>query len=172
MNTFNKLTIANTLLLLILIATGIVYFINANEEATAQDIAYVDNIKLFNEFNMTKDIKAIEEKKMTTIKTELDSIYAIYQSLKNKTDNQAKQLESQLNAKSQTLKTVQDNYTNNLSQQVWSRLNDYIKTYATENKTKIILGTSGNGNLMHGEESLDITASILHYSNNKYEGSN
>lgn len=166
MTKFNRLSTINTLVLLVLLVFNIFYFIQGRN----QEIVYVDNIKLFNEFNMTKDIKATEEKKINAQRKVLDSLYKTLQGIQDKANPSIKHLQQQIAYKSKSLQELQDNYAHNLSQNVWSRLNNYIKIYAQTNNFKIILGTSGNGNVMYAQETIDITPQILEFSNKKYEG--
>lgn len=169
MNKFNTLSIINSILLLITLTIGVFFYIDSRKEQS-NGIGYVDNAILFNEFNMTKDIKAIEEKKMISIKKSLDSLFLQYQNIENKNNEKARILEKQLSSKSETLKNIQSNYTTNLSQKVWSRLNEYVGEYAKNKKIEIIFGTNGNGNIMFAKEYKNLTDSVLRFSNKKYEG--
>lgn len=155
----------NTTLLLTLAVIGFFYSASKKEE-----LAYIDNIRLFNGFNMTRDIKAIEEVKINEKVKELDSLYVTFQSSKDKENLVLKNLQQQIALKSKSLQEFQDNYSHNLSNSVWERLNEYIKEYAEDNHLKIVFGTSGNGNIMYAHDSKDITNQILEYSNKKYEG--
>lgn len=168
MNKFNLHAILNSIIILILLIFGAFYYFNETKE----DLVYIDNIKLFNSFNMTKDIKTIEETKIYTKGKELDSLYAIFQTIKDKQDNSSKILQKQIAYKSKAFRELQDNYSHNLSNTVWNRLNGYIKAYAQIHHLKIILGTSGNGNVLYAEEAIDVTAQIIEFSNQKYEGNN
>jgi len=49
-------------------------------------------------------------------------------------------------------------------------LNQYIKEYGESKQYKVVLGTQGNGNVMYAQKGIDITAEVLIYSNEKYEG--
>ncbi|GAA3591094.1 OmpH family outer membrane protein [Flavivirga amylovorans] len=169
MTNFNRLTLSNTILIVIIIIITLINFSQFNNQ---KDIVYIDNIKLFNGFNMTKDIKVVEDAKIRKKGKELDSLYAIFQTIKDKENNNFKSLQQQIAYKSKAFQELQDNYSHNLSENVWNRLNNYIKEYAETNNLKIILGTSGNGNVMFAQESIDITNQILEYSNIKYEGNN
>jgi len=55
-------------------------------------------------------------------------------------------------------------------QQIWERLNGFVKTYAEEKGYDIIIGASGDGNLMYANEKLDITDQLIEYCNQKYNG--
>lgn len=57
-----------------------------------------------------------------------------------------------------------------VSQQVWNRLNVYIKEYGLKNDFTYIFGTQGGGNVMYAKEALDVTEELLEYVNAKYEG--
>ncbi|MDO5981442.1 OmpH family outer membrane protein [Flavivirga spongiicola] len=169
MTNFNRLTITNTILIVIAI---IVALINYLQSINQKDMVYVDNIKLFNGFNMTKDVKVIEEAKINTQAKELDSLYSKLKSLSSeeKVDTFTKNLQQQIAYKSKALQEAQDNYTYNLNQNVWHRLNTYIKLYGQAHDYEIILGTNGNGNVMFAKETIDITNQIIEYANKKYEG--
>ncbi|WP_346882333.1 OmpH family outer membrane protein [uncultured Algibacter sp.] len=167
-NKSNIHPIANSVVVLIMLVFGLYYCLGKKEDK----IVYVDNIKLFNNFNMTKDIKLVEETKIKKQGKILDSLYAIFENSKNKEDNAFKNLQQQIAYKSKAFQELQDNYSHNLSNNVWARLNSYIKDYALIHNLKVILGTNGNGNVMYGEASINITTKILEFSNRKYEGNN
>jgi len=166
----SNITFFNSIILLfIVIFFAYTYFTRAQQ----RDIVYVDNISLFNDFNMTKDLGKINTVKINLQKKKLDSLYSIYQIFKqNDQKKEIDKLEVELRKEDQELKTMSDYFSNDVSQQVWNRLNTYIKEYGEANKFKIVIGTQGNGNVMYADEAIDITADLLEYSNNKYEGNN
>jgi outer membrane protein len=147
---------------------GTYYYTDQNN----QEVVYVDSVKLFSGFNMTKDIKKIEEAKINKQGKELDSLYAIFQVVTDKETPPFKNLQQQIANKSKVFQELQDNYKYTLSNKVWKRLNAYVKEYAQNNSLKIVLGANGYGNVLFGDESLDITDQILEFSNKKYEGDN
>ena len=167
-NKYKLHPIINSIILLTIILIGSSHLIINNE----QDTVFVDNIKLFNSFNMTKDIKFIEEAKIKKQGNELDSLYAIFQSVKNKENISTKNIQQQIAYKSRAFQELQDNYTKNLSKNIWNRLNGYIKEYAQSHNIKIVLGSMPNGNVMYAGESIDFTNQIIMFSNQKYEGTN
>lgn len=165
MNKLTHLPIINSIILVLLIIFSLYGYLNDKSQ-----IAYVDNVKLFNGFNMTKDISTLEERKIKGMKKHLDSLFSAFQSVEDKESDKAKQLQAQIARSNEAFQKKQDDYVNNLNQQVWSRLNQYIKEYSTNNNLEVVLGTSGDGNLMFAKETLDITDKIIEYSNFKYEG--
>ncbi|MBQ4822483.1 OmpH family outer membrane protein [Aquimarina sp. MMG016] len=135
------------------------------------NIVYVDNVELFNGFNMSKDLGKINKDKITKQKKKLDSLYTIYSILKEqKNEEKSTELETQLRSEDQELRKMNEYFSKDLSQKVWNRLNQYIKEYGEANEYKIVLGTQGNGNVMFAEEGINITEDILIYANHKYEG--
>lgn len=165
----NFLPISNTLLILLVVVFGVKYF-NDLQKTVDNKVVYIDNVVLFSKFNMTKDIKTIEEKKLKKFRKEIDSLYAIYQNIKNKKGAKAKSLEGQLDAAGKKIHETQENYTKNLTQQVWNRLNNYIEEYAKKNNYEIILGTQGNGTIMYAKSIRDVTNAVLQFCNTSYEG--
>ncbi len=53
---------------------------------------------------------------------------------------------------------------------IWAKINSYIKDYGQENKYEYIFGLNGTGSVMYAEEENDITSQLLIYINNKYGG--
>ncbi|AXT53936.1 OmpH family outer membrane protein [Aquimarina sp. BL5] len=161
------LVICNILLLITIFTLFSFCFLSRSES----NIVYVDNVTLFNGFNMSKDLGKINNEKITKQKKKLDSLYTIYSIFKEqKNTEKATSLEIQLRSEDQELRKINEYFSNDVSQQVWNRLNQYIKEYGEANEYKIILGTQGNGNIMFAEDGIDITEKILEYANNKYEG--
>lgn len=168
MANFNKLSVINSVLLLGVITLLIMHLIKPKQDS----IVYVDNIKLFNGFHMTQDIKTIEETKINKHIKILDSLYLRFNSL---TENEKKQvptksLQQEIAMKSKQLQKLKDVYKHDLNVKVWKRLNNYIETYAEAKGYHIILGTNGNGNVMYANKGINITDDILEFSNRKYEG--
>jgi len=165
MNKLKLLPLINTALI---IGLGLFYIFNTSNKK--ESIVLVDNVKLFNEFNMTKEIRTIEEKKIAKKKQTLDSLFNIYRSIENKDSEQFKSIETQMSINNRMLQDIQNNYSNNLSQKVWIRINSYLKEYSEKNKLKLILGNNGSGNVLCSDEILNITDKALEYVNLKYEG--
>lgn len=160
------ITLANAIVLLILLT---ILFFNLTQKK--DEIVYVDNIKLFNGFNMIKDLNQINGLKINRQKKKLDSLYTIYGIFRdnNQTDK-LEGLEAQLRNEDEELKKMNQRFSDELSQTVWKRLNVYVKEYSVTKGYKIVLGTQGSGNVMFAEDGIDITDAIIEYSNSNYEG--
>ena len=166
MKKVSLLSILNLTLIIVILIFGIDHY----KKSQKQTMAYVDNVRLFNGFNMVKDIKTIEEKKINDKARQLDSLSNLLQGIADNQNDVSKNLQLQIASGSKEIRQMQDTYTNTLSQQVWTRLNGYIEDYSIENNLQIVFGTNGNGNIMFADDALDITNDVLEYSNSKYEG--
>jgi outer membrane protein len=54
--------------------------------------------------------------------------------------------------------------------QILLQINTYVKEFGKLNKYQYILGANGEGTLMYADESKDISAEVLQFINNRYEG--
>ncbi len=161
-----SITICNTVILLALVA-----FIWVKFSHEKREIVYIDNIRLFNGFNMTKDLNKINGDKIKKQKKKLDSLYIIYDIFRdNDQTDKLEALGTQLRNEDQVLNAMNKRFSNEISQTVWNRLNTYVDEYSTANDYKIVLGTQGNGNVMYAQKEKDITDEVLNYSNSRYEG--
>ena len=57
-----------------------------------------------------------------------------------------------------------------LTDQVFAKINDYVKEYGDANGYMVILGTNASGNVMYGSDAIDLTEETLDFMNQKYEG--
>ena len=162
----STLVIILSIIVLFLLALAVFHFTSQKQE-----IVFVNNVTWFNEFNMAKDMGRKHKVAIEKQKKSFDSLYTVYNILKEqKSIAKLPQLEQQLQQKDAELKQMEAYLSKDVSQQVWNRLNTYIKDYGKVNEYQLILGTQGSGNIMYGEESLDITLDLLEYANTKYEG--
>ncbi len=168
MNKFNKLTIVNAVIVVLLVT----YIVFQTLQPKPQTTVYVDTIKLFNGFNMTADIKRIEEAKIKAKVKVLEDLYKTFNALsdKEKQLDVNKNLQQQIAYKSKDLQELQDALVQNLNKNVWGRLNRHLKTYAEAKKLTLILGKTNTGNVMYAKDAIDITDAVLEYANKVYEG--
>lgn len=158
------LSIVNSIILVAIVFFLIFSF--ADEKKPA--IVYIDNIKVFSSFNMSKDLDRIHQKNLQKQKNTVDSIIAILQDPDiNKVNDE---MQHRFVFENNKLKEMGEYFTKNVSQQVWSRINSYVQEYGALNNYSIIMGTQGNGNIMYAQKDLDITDSFIDFANKKYEG--
>ena len=165
---FSILTVVNTA---VLVALAICFGVYVSKQAEKKEIVYVDNIKLFNEFNMSKDLSKEHNAKITSQTKKVDSIYRQFQAeLKAKDEEAYKITQQHLQREDQELGKLKNYLANEVSQHVWGRINTHLQEFGKENNYRIVIGANGSGNLMYGEEGVDVTTAALLYINGKYEG--
>jgi len=152
-------------LFIILIITGC-----GNKNTSFQKIGFMENVKVFEEFEMKKDYDKKIESDLKLEVAILDSI----QLLVNKLNIQENR--EDLNLAKEAYYTKQKQY-NQLFQELSSkytsevnnRLNDYIKEFSEKNKYAIILGSGGEGNVMYTKDGINITEELIEFINKKYK---
>ena len=148
---------------------SLVFLVTHFRHDTKRDLVYVDNIRLFNEFQMFRDLIG-NNTTIDTHKKGLDSLYSLY-SVERELNNvdKAAQIEKEIRDRDHDLKTLRDNHSRLVGQKVWNKLNEYIQEYADLQGFTIVFGTQGNGNIMFAGEGMDITTAVLDYANQKYQ---
>lgn len=135
-------------------------------------VYYVDNVRLFNEFKLSKDIKKeyqIKIDKQTQLVTSLVSKFENIEARKGSVAELI-YLKEKIAIEDENLTKLQTYYSSHMTQKVWDRLNKYVKEYSESTDIKILVGGQGTGNVMFVDESIDITNDLLTYVNENYEG--
>lgn len=159
-----KLTILNTIAL-----TAICCFIVFKSFKKEEKTVYVDNIKLFDEFEMTKEMKRIAEKEFNSKKKIVDSLYTIGQSA-NLNDKEKAIVVQEFIQKRDELEQFGQHYASEEANKIWSRIQSYCQVYAMEKGYKIVIGSDNKRNVLFADESIDVTNELINFSNKMYEG--
>lgn len=176
----NKILLPFTALVVIglSIAVGILY-------SNQPKVAYVNLGKVYNDFEMKKEL----EKKITTVqdfrKKTLDSLELslniMSRTLQNfdKTGNkkgiEERMPEFQMRreeyfAKQKSFEEDNQAMTTQYTEQIWKQINQYVKDYGKEKGYTYVLGADGTGAVMYAEEKNEVTEEVLAYINQKYKG--
>ena len=163
----DNLPYINTLLILIL---GTIILMNTlGEEKTPY--VFVDNFKLFNGFNMAREMNELHGKDIQNQTRKIDSIYKLYQTaVEAKNESQVQVLQTLLKREDAVLQKTKEYLSKDVTKQVWDRLNGYIKEYGEKHDVRIIFGAQGDGNIMYSKSFLNQTEAVLEYANSRYEG--
>ncbi len=162
-----------TILNLVLVV-GVIAFIGfyIKDVSEKKPVVYVDNIKLFNGFNMAKELSEVHTKKMEKQAKRVDSIYYEFQKqVQAKDEKQVQQTRQVLQNEDKLLSEMQEYFKNEVTKQVWQRINTSLKKYGEAQEYELVLGANGNGSVMYANQAtVDITESFLAYANAEYEG--
>ena len=58
----------------------------------------------------------------------------------------------------------------NYNDKIWNQINQYIADYGKEKGFTIVLGANGQGNIMYGDPSKNVTDEVITYLNSRYSG--
>ena len=149
-------------------------------------IAYIHTDSVINNYAYFKERSAEIAEKGKKYEGELSSrakgfeqeVANFQQSASTMTMNQARAKEEELVTKERNLMSYRDNIMQELSadesklyNDVYDRIQEYLKEYAAENDLEMILSYTRGGGVWYAKEALDITESISEGLNQKYEAS-
>lgn len=151
----------------------------------SQKVAFVDSEKVYEEYQEKIDIEAEITKKQEDFKKKTDSLGRAYQmeagpmqAKFGKLSQQEQQnnpeilafsqkwqmVESQIKAQEQSLQAQLDKDLKELD----SNIEEFISNYAKKNNYSFVLGKNKSGGLIYGDESSDITATVIKELNDAY----
>lgn len=131
-----------------------------------QEVVFMDNFKVFEEFEMKRDYDAMLEKELGGERSSLDSMARALESLKDQTELARKKTE--LYEKQQLFEQKFGELSDKYTKEVYSRLNKYIESYGKERGYKLIVGSTGDGNVMYVDTTVNVTDDLLKYVNKEY----
>lgn len=170
MNKIKK--ISSYIILIILIAFSIFW-----GSYKSKKIAYVNTNLVYDGFKLKKELETKYNTIQLTRQNLLDSIKFKIQYLSLKGDNLNDNEKMTINQlqRSFLVKEKEFNEDNNTtasqySDQIWKQINQFMEDYGKENNYDLILGATGQGNIMFAKEKDDISKNVLEYINKKYAG--
>lgn len=146
-------------------------------------IAYINVEDLMKDYEATKALEEKLKARQEEIAKELDSIGAPFQlkvqqyyqeankmSAQKRTETeQALQQEQQmLQSRQQQAGQALQQENQILSQALTKKVDSFVADYAKAKGIHLVLGTSGNGTVMYGDDTLNVTSDILEILNNNY----
>ncbi|MNK30914.1 Outer membrane protein (OmpH-like) [compost metagenome] len=132
------------------------------------EIVFVDNIQVFERFQMSIDMKKIGENELNLRKKTVDSLYKL---LNNPAYTQVKDnIMKEFIFEKENLENFTGKFAEEESLKIWTRINAYTKEFSNEKGYKIVLGKQANENILYGSVEKDISNELIEYMNNKYEG--
>lgn len=162
-NIIKILPLVNVLLIL-----TIVSFLLFDKITDKKEVVSVDKMKVFEEFQMTKESKSFGEKEFSTKKKVLDSLYA---KLQNDIPQEMKELLMKtFIEKRDELDSFNQNFGFQESEKIWSRLIQYCEEFSQKEGYELIILSEKGNNILNVDSELDVTNSFLEFANNRYSG--
>lgn len=150
----------------LIISTAITLFIVRHNE---QKVAVVDAIKLFNEFNMKKDLEQKAAGRLQYLNANIDSLQNELQHLKSDS-KEYRELVSVIQNRSAQLENEYTQSNQLINEMTWKRLNPLIDEYSKANQYRLVIGANGMGSVLYYNDYYDATDDLIKYVNRKYEG--
>ena len=163
-NTTKALLICNILLI-----TAIVFFIGLNYIQTQPKIVYVDNVKLFNNFSMTKELKNAGEKEFNLKKLKVDSLYTTLQ-VPGTSPSDKKIIMQQFLKQKEELEQFNQYFAAEQTTKIWARIKSYSSEFSNDKNYQLIIGSDDKQTVLFADEKIDVTDDLLTFLNKKYEG--
>lgn len=148
-----------------------------------ESVVYIDNTKIFHDFDMTKSLEKELVHDQQKRKYTLDSLKLEFQSWNKGVDSvirtgkpsgelvlKTRQFENYIKNRETELQQQDINQAKDLDAKIWGQINQYVEEYGKENDYDIVLGVSGGGNVMYGKKEKDKTDDVIKYINKKYRG--
>lgn len=145
----------------------------------APNIGYVNLSKLYDEFQLKKEL----EGKLTTLqdsrKQIMDSLVltlnVMSASIQNGTADEELKREFEVKrteylTKDKAFSEDNANMMGQFDEQVWEQLNQYVTEYGNEHNLTVMIGGDGSGAVMYAKDRLDVTDDLITFSNNRYQG--
>jgi len=151
----------------LLCIAGSHYFLNTG----SPKVAYVKADQLFNDFELTKELKVKYSNVENARNAILDSLALNLKVIGNKNSPVFQQIEREYYIKKESFDNENATLTETYNQQIWTRINQYVSDFSKEKGYDIVLGANGSGSLFYANDKLDITKDVMEYMNTKYAGS-
>lgn len=161
----------------------IIAFAFALASCNQTKIAYIDVEVLMKDYTATKDLEVKLKAKQEVFAKELDSLQGpfqlkvqdYYKVAQKMTPQQRAEVEGTLQQEQQFLQAKQQQASESLqkenqenSEVLTKKVDSFVADYAKTKGYQLIIGTSGKGTVMYGDEKLNVTADILEALNKDY----
>lgn len=164
-----KIIILSSISLLVALVT--LLSIGKSEINLKDKVVFIDNTKVFENFQMKKDFDKVLERDLVTESQRLDSLGKVVTNLSENSASSVTVLEQE-KQKYFSMKKIFEEKFSQLSKeytaQVYERLNQYIHEFGKDKSFRMIVGANGQGNVMYVDKTADITADLITFCNKKY----
>jgi len=136
-------------------------------------IGVVDAVKLFDQFDMKKELEAQEKLKLQSASKQMDSVGNLLQLAKAaKNEAEIKKLSYAYDYMKTALEQEYTAGNRDINAQVWKRLNPALDEFGKKTGMHLIIGANGMGTVLYNDDYFDLTAEAIKYINAKYENGN
>ncbi len=144
---------------------------------SSKKIAYVNTIQLHESFKLKKELEEKFSKVQLARQNLLDSIKFRIQYISIKGATLSEQEKQQVNDLQRSYLYKEKEFSDEnaatmqqYSDQIWKQINQYVDDYGKKHGYDLILGATGEGNIMFARPEDDITKDVSEYINRRYAG--
>ncbi len=149
-------------------------------------VAYVNTDTVLSKYElfkkMSKDLEEKQKKAEQNLKSRADGfqreVQEFQSTVNNLTINQAKALEESLRQKQQNLMVYEQTLTqqlmqesNEMNEQLYVKLSEFLEKYGKENELKLVVAYTNRGDVLYANDALDITDIVIEGLNKEYSES-
>jgi len=137
-------------------------------------IAVVDAVRVFDSYNMKKELEAMAAQKLKSDGNRLDSIATVLQTARaiQANEEHMRSLALSYNELKEKLDKDYAESNRDINEQVWKRLNPLLEEYGKSKNINVIIGANGMGTVLYTDSYHDHTNQVIEFINNKYAGNN
>lgn len=156
---------------LMCLATGSI--VHWSDHRDNRKIAVVDAVKLFDQFNMKKELEDKEKVRLERIKKQVDSAESLLQMAQaSKNEDEVKKQAYAWNYMKLQLEKEFKQGNQEINTQVWKRLNPILDEFGKSKGMHVIIGANGMGSVLYNDVEYDLTPEAVKFANKKYEEGN
>jgi outer membrane protein len=159
---------------------SLVFFLAFREKEESVKTAYINNIQLYENFELTQELEGRLEGTLKQHQYLMDSLKVQLESLQRELSNQEEpdrklamqfeMLRRNYELKYQKFEEEEQQLMQQYNEQIWTQINQYVQAYGRKNNYDYIYGTSGEGTLMYASDKREITKEVSNFINSKYNG--
>lgn len=151
----------------LLFTSGILWVVASCSNGTEPKIVFMESGKVFEAFEMKKDLDKILEADLKSEAQHMDSLGVILNQSSHLDTLELFKLRKAYYVAEELFNRKYEQLAKEYTNQVHERLNLYIEDYSKEKGYSIVLGSSG-GNVMYVADAENITENLIEYVNTKY----
>lgn len=163
----NRIIVYTGLIILSLITAYLLFKVNQHDK-----IAMIDVVKLFNEFDMKKDLEVREAARLKQLRNEVDSVEKILTIMQQSNKAPDKSLIAHYSSSKYVFEEEYKNGNQELNEQIWKRLNPMLDDFGKKKGYHLLLGANGMGNVLYHSDYFDVTQDAIEYINKSYAQKN
>lgn len=132
------------------------------------NVGYIDNVRVFENFEMKKDYDVRMEKEIGSEVKKLDSLNLELKKCLPGDSLRYYALSKEYYVFEQKYNEIFQGLSTKYTNEVNTRLNEYIKLFSEQKGYNLLIGSSGQGNVMYVDSIVNVTDDLVQFINTEY----